>query len=428
MKNSSFRFKAIGAVLLIAAAALAPIWPWASVGVLAVALVGLFLAGSGGGNDALTEFDQLLQKISKGELVHRIPHTLDDPVLNQIRINLNSALDQTETAFREILGGMKASAEERNFRRLQPTGLHGTFKEVLVQVQVMVDQVSASRESIAREALLSRVFLRSEKGLSMAINHTESALNTVCEQSNSSQHLAASFADSSSRMSSVATRMSGALGEAQAAAHTGVSALDDLNVKSAAIQKMSAQIDNIAKQTNLLALNAAIEAARAGETGRGFAVVADEVRKLADQCQGSAEEITKAISEILNSLAGATANIGELNASVTNARETADEFGIELAQSAASASEVESIARGIQTGAESVAKSIGLVGLAQKARSDVTALLHGENANITSLGDMEKKEVVSIVESKRWVNGSEDRESLVQIYDALFSSIESQIQ
>ncbi|HTH40244.1 MAG TPA: hypothetical protein VL968_05600, partial [Rhodocyclaceae bacterium] len=46
-------------------------------------------------------------KISKGELVHRIPHTLDDPVLNQIRINLNSALDQTETAFREILGGMK---------------------------------------------------------------------------------------------------------------------------------------------------------------------------------------------------------------------------------------------------------------------------------------------------------------------------------
>ncbi len=428
MKNlfSLFKTKQLLAVLLLGAAASVYFLPWLAVVLMIVSLVVVFWP-NGTSTAELGKLDRLLHEVGKGELVARLPNALSDPTLESIRVNLNSVLDQTETSFREILGAMHASSSGRTWRRLQMTGLHGTFKQVLEQMQALLDKLEEAQESIAREALLSRIFLRSEHGLSMAIEHVDHALGEVGSNSRQSRELAGSFAESAGSMSDAAQRMSTALGVAQVTAEGSVHALDDLNAKAAAISDLTGRIDAIAKQTNLLALNASIEAARAGEAGRGFAVVADEVRKLADQAQGSAEEIAAAISAVSDSMGTATRQIGELHGSVSTARATADEFSQELAGAATSARHVGQLAGAMGEGATSMEASMRLVATAQKARADVTSILHGEQVNVASLSTMEQ-EAAKIARSRKWVKGSADREALVAIYDTLFANIEQQMR
>ena len=426
MKNSSFPFRRLLSIaLLLGGFALTFVSPWWSL-LAFVPLLGLQLLPESQDAHDLEKVDQLLQRVAQGDLVARMPHAVSDSRLEDIRVNLNAVLDQTETAFREILGAMGASSDGRFWRRLQTTGLHGTFRDVLLQMQDMIDQLNAAQESVAREALLSQIFMRSERGLSIAIENVDRRLGDVSVHSGEARAMAVDFSASATDMAKAAERMSGALGEAQSAAEGGVQALADLNTKADAIRELTGRIDGIAKQTNLLALNAAIEAARAGEAGRGFAVVADEVRKLADQAQRSAEEIAAAISAISYSMSGATDRIGSLSQSVSSAQVTADEFNEKLQGSAVSASEVGRLAENIGQGANAMAGSMRQVSMAQKARADVTAILHGEKLDLSEIPEMER-EALAVAKSRKWVKGSADREALVEIYEHLFANIENEM-
>jgi len=181
MTSWSSRFdRRLGITLLLAAGATAAFWsPWAVVAASILALILLFLPQSSGSHAATHDLHTLLAEIVQGKLEHRLPRAFNDPTLDAIRINLNSALDQTETAFREILGATEASARNQHYRRLQTSGLHGTFRSVLEKMQKVLDRVAEAQESVAREALLSRIFLRSERGLSRAIEHVSGTLIDV---------------------------------------------------------------------------------------------------------------------------------------------------------------------------------------------------------------------------------------------------------
>lgn len=429
MPNSPLPFKSrllIGG--LVIACGVAAFWsPWLSAAIALMALIALCLPSASGSDASLQQLNELLLNVGQGNLQHRLPRSFKDPVLEQIRVNLNSALDQTETAFREILGAIEASAQNQYFRRLQADGLHGAFRSVLEQMQTVLDQVAAAQESVAREALLSRIFLRSERGLSMAIGRIDETLNSVGGEASLVGQMSSAFADSARTMAAAAERMAQALGSASSSSEVGGASLVSMANAANNIGQLTGLIDKIAKQTNLLALNAAIEAARAGESGRGFAVVADEVGKLADQSQRAAEEISRAIATMTTTVRDAAGRIGELRDAVVGARDTSDEFSQQLAQSGQSASQVYALASTIGEGVALMDLSMRHVASAQKARADVNAILHGEVIEINSLSDMEQ-EAISLAQAGRWTKGSEDREALVEIYDQLFSNIEAQIR
>lgn len=384
-----------------------------------------FANDAGGDRQAITDFEQLLRHVDDGHLQYRLPHSLSDPRLDRLRVYLNSALDQMETTLREILGTIRATNGGNHARRLQVIGLHGTFRSVLEQLQEVLDQTQTGQQSVARDALLSRIFLRSEDGLAKAVAYVHNTLNDVNEHAGKADCLSGQFAEVARHMAQAAAEMSVAMNQAGESSATGTAALQELITAAENIQQITGKIDHIARQTNLLALNAAIEAARAGDTGRGFAVVADEVRTLADQSQHAAEDIAEAIGLMGRTLSQTATHINAMRDAVLAAHSTSSSFGEELSAAAQSAGEVQDLSTRISTGAERMTESVSLVGQAQQVRAHANKILRGENISAAELDDLEQR-VVS--EAKQdWSNNREAQEKIVDYYEQLFSRLESRM-
>jgi len=209
------------------------------------------------------------QRISSGRLDGSIePHGADE--VGQ----LLRALAVMQTDLRAMIGEVVQSAGDVSAaaRRIA-TGSHRTIE----RAQAGTDATGSTATSVEEMS----------GSIAQVAEHAQEAAAIAGRSSELAREGEAIVRAASGEMNSIAESV-----------QHGSRLVETLHCRSAQIGSIVRVIKDIADQTNLLALNAAIEAARAGEQGRGFAVVADEVRKLAERTGSATSEIGAMIEAI----------------------------------------------------------------------------------------------------------------------------------
>ncbi|MGH2906377.1 MAG: methyl-accepting chemotaxis protein, partial [Solirubrobacterales bacterium] len=276
-------------------------------------------------NGSIRELKRQVDAVADGDLTRRgvvtstdelgrLTYGVDRMTLAQaslIRRSKDVAMQLTESAA-QVADGSDQSARGVG-------EIAHSMQDVVSGAQIQFNEVEAARAAAEQ--------------LDRAAEESAAGVHGAATASASAQELADAGSVSAQEARTAMSAMAERIGSAS-------EAVDKLGSDTADIGRIVATISAISAQTNLLALNAAIEAARAGEQGRGFAVVAEEVRVLAGESSEAAEEISKLIRGIEQTVRQTVSAVSDGRTEVAHSVKVVDAAGERFAEIAGSLGDI----------------------------------------------------------------------------------------
>ena len=164
-----------------------------------------------------------------------------------------------------------------------------------------------------------------------------------------------------------------------------VDAMKKIDTTTQNIEKIIADIENIASQTNLLSLNASIEAARAGEAGKGFAVVADQIGKLAGDSAQAAVNTRDLIEKSLQEIENGNQITEKTVAALNKILESMNDFANAVKGASESSTEQADMLKQIEQGIEQISSVVQSNSAAAEETSATSQELSAQSEGLKNL-------------------------------------------